>query len=120
VDEDGEKSGLPYILLNLGFPIGRNGRPIAGEHIAEGQADQDGEPEEGGGDHDPQEVRTPPKMHEEKNHERGLADGNHQRRDGVPFAQVNERDTCGEAGKYDQCSENQDIELLGNNVARHQ
>jgi hypothetical protein len=45
-------------------------------------------------------------MHEEKDYQRGLADGDGKRRDGVPFAQVNERDTCGKGGQRDQRNEN--------------
>jgi len=59
-------------------------------------------------------------MHKEKNHERGLRDGNGQGHDGIPFAEVNEGDACGEACKYDQRRENQEIELLRYNVPRHQ
>jgi hypothetical protein len=111
---------LPHLLLNLGFPGRRNGRPLTGKLIAQGQGDQDGKPHEGGKQDHPHEPGTPPKMHEEKDHERGLADGNGQGHDCIPFAEVNERDACGEAGKHDQCRENQDIELFGNNMARHQ
>ena len=59
-------------------------------------------------------------MHKEKSHERGFANGNGKRRDRIPFAEVNESDTCGEGREYDQCGENQEIELLGYNVARYQ
>jgi hypothetical protein len=93
---------------------------LTGKFVAEGQGDQDSKPHESGQQDHPHEAGTPAKMHKEKHHERGLANGNGEGHNRIPFAEVNEGDACGEAGKHDQCSENQDIELLGYNVARHQ
>jgi hypothetical protein len=93
---------------------------LAGELVAEGQGDENGEPHEGGEKGHPHKAGTPAQVHEEENHQRGFADCDGQGCEGIPFAEVDECHACGEGGQPDQRRENNNIESLVYDVANHQ